>query len=824
MYNFANRIFTLFILVVVFSSFLVGQVTGVVTDIDGEIIPFVTIYKQGTSVGTVSNGNGEYSLDLPDGKHVIIYKFVGYKEESIELEIRGPIVKNVILQEEAYQLDEIVVSADGEDPAYRVIRNTIDARERNKGKTEKFDVNLYVKGVVKMLKVPEKIFGAEIGDMDGMIDTTGQGIVYLAESQSKVYFHHPNLEKEEMYSSIVAEDNSSMNFNRFFGQSFNVYDEYFQINRSLISPIADNALTYYKYKMIEAKLDDHGRLINRIQVIPKTNERPVFFGEVYIIEDTWIVKEFSLSFTGDAVNERFIDTINIKQIHLPIEDDKWMLFTQTLEFKGGLFGFEAGGGFTSVFSDYNLNPDFDESFFGNEEFRMEASAIKNDSSFWNKVRPIQLTVEEKVNYIKKDSLKKVWDSKEYKDSVDRVNNKFVFGDVLFGYSRANTYKNRYFSYSSPLSTYKFNAVEGSSLNMGLDYVQLDSARVKRLNLNGKIGYGFADKRFKIDASVKYRTSRVYLEQFSFGLGDSYRQLDENGVVISLPETFLSLYFKNNQKRLFRKRYARVDYQREVFNGVFVTTGFEYARRSSLTNNTEFSFFKKDELFKPNDDISFNSQLPFETNNNLEYSLDVRFRIGQKYATLPNSRSRSRSKWPDIWLHYKKGIALGDTDFDKISLQITKNRINANIYGYSSFNIEAGTFLNDNETTAVDWKHFLSNENRFTSMSRRLSGFRTMPHYTYSTTGNWAAGWYEHVFDGFLLDLVPGVNKLGLSTVVSANALFLEDGRRYNEMAVGINEIKLFGFTLFRFDVAWAYDNNGFVERRFVLGLSSVFDI
>ena len=38
---------------------------------------------------------------------------------------------------------------------------------------------------------------------------------------------------------------------------------------------------------------------------------------------------------------------------------------------------------------------------------------------WETLRPIPLTLEEKLDYIRKDSFEKIWTSKSYQDSIDR---------------------------------------------------------------------------------------------------------------------------------------------------------------------------------------------------------------------------------------------------------------------------------------------------------------------------------------------------------------------------------------------------------------------
>jgi len=821
-----HRFFLL--LVLIFCSLNAkGQLSGTVYDDGGEPLPYVTVYVDGTSKGTVSNGEGQYVLDIESGDYLINYKFIGYKEQKIQIKIDGKVVKDVVLKEESINLEEIVVSADAEDPAYAVIRKAIKARKKHKSNVEKYEVDLYVKGVVKMLKAPEKILGQEIGDMEGMLDSTRQGIVYLAESQSKIHFHQPDLIKEEMYSSIVAEDDGSFNFNRFIGSNFDIYEEYFEFSRSIMNPLADNAFLFYDYKMLETKYDSEGRLINRIKVIPKSSARPTLFGELYIIEDKWNVKELDLSFTGKAIKEPFFDTVQIRQVHLPVENDKWMVFSQTMGFKLGFFGFKIGGGFTYVFSDYNLNPDFDQSFFGKEEFKMDEDAIKTDSTFWTEVRPIKLTTEEKENYIRKDSLKKVWSSKTYKDSIDRVNNKFSFGDFLFGYSYANSWNREYFSYSSPLSAYRFNAVEGHTFSMGLDYVKLDSIENRRFNVNTSLAYGFSDKRFKHETTIRYRSNKKFLEFFTLKLGDTNRQMFEGGPIGKGEEMYTSLLFKNNQGRYFNKRYMGVGYQREISNGVLLQSNLMYAQRLPLNNNTEYSWRRKDQLYDPNypEGFPFTGEGEFfEPHNTFVYQLNMRFRIGQTYSSFPRFRIRETSDWPTIWLRYEKGLSIADTDYDKLSLQIVKNNINMRLFGYSNINIEAKSFLNKNKVEFIDYHHFYTNDNLFALRSQYSNGFKLMPHYTYSTTNDYAAVFYEHNFDGYLLDLVPLVNKLGWSTVVSGNALVRNGQDNYYEVAAGIHDVKIGAFSIFRMDYVWTYGEQGLLDRGIVIGLSSLFEL
>ena len=63
---------------------------------------------------------------------------------------------------------------------------------------------------------------------------------------------------------------------------FNLYNNTVNINNDIISPIADYAFNYYRYKLQGEFYDDDGHLINKINIIPK-RENSSIFREVFIL-------------------------------------------------------------------------------------------------------------------------------------------------------------------------------------------------------------------------------------------------------------------------------------------------------------------------------------------------------------------------------------------------------------------------------------------------------------------------------------------------------------------------------------------------------------
>jgi TonB-linked SusC/RagA family outer membrane protein len=84
-----------------------SSISGKVTDTNGELLPGVTIIIKGTSVGNITNFNGEYSLNTSNLECVLVFSYLGMKTQ--EIKYTGQKVIDVVLEEETNRLNEIVV-------------------------------------------------------------------------------------------------------------------------------------------------------------------------------------------------------------------------------------------------------------------------------------------------------------------------------------------------------------------------------------------------------------------------------------------------------------------------------------------------------------------------------------------------------------------------------------------------------------------------------------------------------------------------------------------------------------------------------------------
>src|SRR5690554_632064 len=86
------------------------EISGTVTDINGEPIPGVTVSVERTSTGTATDLEGRYSIVAPEGS-TLVFSFIGFETQRIAVGDRT--VLDVVLNEDLASLDEVVVEGYG---------------------------------------------------------------------------------------------------------------------------------------------------------------------------------------------------------------------------------------------------------------------------------------------------------------------------------------------------------------------------------------------------------------------------------------------------------------------------------------------------------------------------------------------------------------------------------------------------------------------------------------------------------------------------------------------------------------------------------------
>lgn len=801
------------------SNVYAQRISGTVFTETGDLLPYSSIIIKGSSKGTSASNKGNYSMMLPPGEYTLVCQHIGYEAAEKHIVVTGDMEVNFILKEQKLTMQEVVVKTGSEDPAYEIIRQAIKKREFYNNQVHAFTCELYSKDVLKLRNLPAKILGKKIKDEDRAdlhLDSAGQGIIYLSEAISKINMQRPDKLKLEVKSSRVSgSDNFGLTFPTFISfYTNNVTVMLNQLNpRGFISPIADKAIYYYRFKFLGTFFED-GKAVNSIQVIPRRKFEPLFTGTINITDGDWRIHSLDLMLSKNTQLE-IMDTLHINQLHVPVTNDVWRIKSQVLSFYFNQFNIKADGAFLNVYSDYNIDPKFSKKFFDRTVIKYDTGVAKRSKAYWDTVRPVPLEREEVKDYQVKDSIFQVTkDSALSKNTIDSLKKKqgpvkplkiFWNGIYRTHYSQKHIYN---WNIESLIKNMEYNPAEGIVLSVYGEYRAYWKKWKTHVNFMPSLRYGFNNTHINSWATLKFSTNDQQVNQkpkmFSLSLSGGKRvsEFNKENTVTPLVNTISVLFWGSNLIKTYENYFGSVLFNKKYDNGLQFSVGLVYEDRIPLNNSTYFTFFKDSARITPNyPNERIAAQFP--KHQAFIGEMKVRFRPGQRYIQFPYRRVSLGSKYPMFTLSYTKGIKHifgSDVDFDKWQFFINDNT-NFKLAGSLNYKIGAGGFLNAQKVYIQDYQHF--NGNQAAAASEYVNSFQLAKYYANSTTANlYGLAHIEHHLNGLITNKIPLINKLKWNLVWGTNTFYVNKKNNYVELFAGFENI----FKIFRVDMVWGFEN------------------
>jgi hypothetical protein len=794
-------------------------IEGMVKDAEGQILPFASVLVKGTPLGVSANQEGKFSIHLSPGKYVLDCHYVGYTTSSKQITVDSTDQKvNFVLTRQKLTLKEVVINQNAEDPAYEIIRNAIKKRRFYQTQVKAFQAQVYIKGMIRMINLPERVLGKKIPEDDRSemgLDSSGKGIIYLTESVTKVSAEEPDKLKLEVVSTRVSGNNglgfSFPAFLSFYDNNVNIADE---LNpRGFVSPIADNAMSFYKYKFMGSFFED-GNEVNVITVMPKRNYEPLFSGIINITENDWRIYSCDLSLTKKSQLE-ILDTLEIKQIHMPVEKDIWRIKNQVMHFSFNQFGLRAEGNFVNVYSDYNLNPHFPKDFFNRIVIKYDTAVNKKPHAYWDSIRPVPLEPQEVKDYQTKDSAfaSKQDSSKQNLDSLRKKQGPLKLTQIFWsGVNRTHySYTNPYQVQFDPLlKTLQYNTVEGLAINPSL-VISKSSKKLKtKISFIADARYGFNNNHFNPWAGLKFSSIDVFdpdkamkNQSFFVAGGKRVSQFFKESQISPLANSVGTLLYGTNDMKIYENYFAKTGFTKKWESGVNFLIEAEYEDRLPIDNTTDFILNKKWQYrFTTNYPVEILSS-QFPRHQAVLARISVSVQPGQHYIQFPTYRMAIGSTYPTFTFDYTKGfknIFGSDVDYDKWSFNVADNN-NLKLAGVIKYSVTIGGFLNNQSVFAQDYKHFYSSYSHIAG--EYVKSLQLASTYQFSNISNFYSELlFEHHSNGLLTNKIPGFKRLKWNLVEGANALYINPGTRYSEVFVGLENI----FKLFRIDAVAGFQN------------------
>ena len=809
--------FFMFFLVVTVNA---AKLSGLVTDNNGNALPFSSILVKGTSLGTSANNMGRYFINLEPGTYIIICQHIGYARAEKTITFTGEEqTLNFQLTRQELVLNEVIIKK-GEDPAYEIIRKAIKKRKEYLTETEQFSCEVYIKGQFSLRDYPKKFFGQKVDFEDG--DTSKRKIIFLSETVAKYSVDKSNKRKIEVTSTRVSGQSNGFGFSSPRVISF--YENIVQVGeglnpRGFVSPVADGALNYYKYKY-EGSFTEDGRLVNTIKIIPRRKYEPLFSGTVYILEDEWRIHSVNLQLTKESQME-LVDTLHIEQLYFPVTNNQWAIKSQVIYPAIKFLGFDATGNFVSVYSKYNLSPAFDKKFFNNVLLKFDTGSNKKTTAYWETIRPLPLTEQEAKDYKRKDSLELVRKDPKYLDSIDHIRNKLTVSSVLlFGKTFSKEKNRESFTISPLIETIAFNTAEGWNMSLRLNYFKrLDSVNPRKsISVTPVIRYGFSNKLLNAYASVNYNYGKKYFSSVNIAGGKRIYQFNNANPIAAFSNTISTLVWERNYMKIYQAWFARLNYTKGIGDGLTLGASFLYQDRIPLENTTDniWKNWKRREL-TPNYPTELMTQ-NFLRHQAFTATLSINWQPGSKYIEFPDRKVNIGSKFPRLNLSYTqalKNVFGSDVDYSKWKFSINDN-LNLKLGGAFSYRFTLGGFINRARVEAPDYIHF--NGNQLSTASEYLNSFQLAPYYKYSNTNDFYTTLHaEYHLNGLLTNKIPLFRKLNWHLVTGSNAFYVNEKNNYIEVFAGIENILKF----FRLDLVWGFEQGRQSARGFRVGFPIV---
>lgn len=808
-----------------------GQIKGTVRDEQGNPISFATVVLENTQNGTISNENGQYELTIRNnGTYTVLYQFLGYKTVRSQIVYQGDVItKDIVLAEEEFMLEDIVILV-GDNPADEIIRRAIKNKEINTKGLSEFEVDFYSKGMVKSLKVPKalmnkiKVNDADLKDTG--VDSLGKGIMYLSETVSELKFKKPNKLKEHIVASKVSGSDNGYSFNTADESFYDFYENHIDIadiGTKLISPIANQAFSYYKFNL-EATFKDEGRVINKIKVIPKVKMQPVFYGDLYIVDDSGAIYGMDLAVSGISIQEPIIEEIAINQnFFYEKEIQTWVKRSQNIDMTFGIFGIRVQGIFLSVFNNYDFTPQFTNQTFGKEILSYSKDVHKKEDDFWESNRMFALTEEEVLDYQFKDSIKEIKQSPQYLDSIRRKNNAFKLDDPLFGYRYTAPDRKATFTFDGLIDVEKigFNTVQGLSLGTGVGANFRNKEKGSYTSLKADVNYGVSSERFRAYGYASHRFGDVHKSSIYLKGGTQIKQFHESNINEYINAAF-SLLARKNFAKYYNNEEVYVGYiGRFLEETIQISTALGYEQRKPLFNNTNASLYSGSRAYTSNNPLALNDYESAAIDNHhlYKFKLGASFSFGQKYISYPEGKTYiSNPSYPKVHIYYEKGFGGSESNlnYDLISAQINQS-VEVSNKGELSYSLGMGHYFDESDISFVDRKHFSGNETHLTIGDTFLKSFNLLPYYALSTNKSYIETHLEYDFKGFLINKIPLLNKTGWNTVLGYHNVTVSDYKPYMEFTAGFSNVGFGKFRFFRVDYVRSYSGSAFQKDGIMIG-------
>lgn len=592
-----KHLFIFSLLILSASVFSQTKISGLIKDTSGEPVAFANVIFKDSQEGTISDENGRFYLESQNTYTTVLFSFVGYTTEEVELTQRTTYKMEVILDEGASALDEVVIytgkTSKKDNPAIDILKKIWENRRENgvkkfnqyqydKYEKLEFDLNTIDSAFMenKVFKGMEFIFG-----MTDTSKVTGKTYlpIFINEASSQIYGdNNLKTEKEVLQgnkNSGFDNNQSLIAFIKDLYSEYDVYDNYLKFfDKAFTSPLSKTGIDVYNYVLQDSAYRDNKWCYNIIYYPRRKNEL-TFKGDFWVNDTTWAIKEINLHASKSA-NLNWVRDVYIEQ-EFDVLNDSIFLITRDYfmsdfslrkkENAKGMYGKR-----TTIYDKYAFDIPKDKKFYSEQVDPYRYEVYNRPDEFWDDKRLERLSKDEKGVYKMLDTLK----------TVPRFKALYSLTATL----ASGYYEIDNFDIGPIFSVFGYNEAEGLRIRLGgrTYFGQNDPWR-----LEGFGAYGFGDDRFKYGISGKWlldRRSRLTV------FGGNRRDVEQTGASLTTSNDVLgrnlassSLFSVGTNDRLSRINLSTIGFDIEPWKNFVVRITGSYRTLKSATETFSIDY-------------------------------------------------------------------------------------------------------------------------------------------------------------------------------------------------------------------------------------------
>lgn len=762
-------------------------VRGYVYDENNIPLPGVEIRVTNTSLGTITNEDGQYELRLEHGLNRITFSFIGYETIQRDIVVEKDMVQNIWLKPDENTFQTVEITRKKKDISNWVIKQVIEHRDSIQNLYHSHKCQVYIKSVeVEEYQGKEKKDDDDIpgeADFDRFekdenpqpSDSGKVPNMNLYECQLIRHYQKPSDIKEQRLAVKKYGDQSSLFYKSTTEGEFDLYQNLIHVRslgqNALVSPFSTGAFLAYKFKLRMIYHDETGKKIYVIGVVPRKLGNALFKGEVEIESGSWTLRSVDLEVPKTALV--LYDEFRFHQDFAEI-DGRHMMSGQSFnwKFKNGKSNTE---GYCKVqYKQHVLDTVYSPKFFNAELRVTEKEAYEKDTSFWMNIRPEPLSVSEQRFVRYRDSLHHLYTSKEFLDSIDSLYNRVTFLKLAWnGQGYINRQRKENIEFSPLISVLDPVAIGGWRVRYDFSYYRKFVNR-KSIYIAPFFNYGFKNKDVKGSLYVEYLFNPLKRSEVSLSVGRYFDFVNPYAPILNIIR----------RDNFFEKNYISADLRTELVNGLYIGTFVNFEQRNSL-NDFQFAALG-DTLFEDNNPIDF------DEHNALRTSVYLSYTPHQLYLKEPYEKIILGSRYPTFTLSVQKAwnnILNSKIKFSYGEFAISQ-KFNVGIFGTSQYRFNMGQFFDTTSLRVMDYRYQRAGD----------PVFFTPPMYTYQLLDStfptfrlFFEGHYVHQFNGFLMNRIPLLKKTNIKASAGAGFLYApERNYQYTELFVGLNRILKIG--------------------------------